>query len=253
MESMKALNDSLRDKGEKLTEKEYKTISETLAYKNDPKNNIENLEASELVKLRWNEKLGNAKDYLKFWNSKLTEKEKKYDESLLIYSRMLERQEAIDKGFDQKQQDFNRESDRIKGYIKDQVIDKITEEAKKAAFGEILDLVESDAAGPTTAILGEAIDTVKKEAQSAEFRGLVRAYNLGMEEELAKAGGNVDKAHAAVIATMQKNPYEYEDKNTFAKYGNILENKDCDGTNPHCVQKDVFWKAMKKSYEYQNK
>ena len=80
--SLTALNDSLRDKGETLTEKEYNALSEMLAYKNDPKNDIENLEASELVKLRWNEKLGNAKDYLKFWNANPTEKEKKYDESL---------------------------------------------------------------------------------------------------------------------------------------------------------------------------
>jgi len=249
--SLTALNDSLREKGEKLSEKEYKAISEMLAYKNDPKNDIENLEASELVKLRWNEKLGEAKDYLKFWNANPTEKEKKYDESLLIYERMLERQAAIDKGLSQEQQDFDRETGRIKDQIKDDIIDKITDEAKKAAFGELLELVESDAAGATTAILGEALETVQKEAKSAEFRGLVRAYNLGMEEELAKAGGDIDKAHAAVTANLQKDPYMYEDKNTFAKYGNILENKDCDGTNPHCVNKEVFWKAMKKSFKYQ--
>ncbi|PIR75125.1 MAG: hypothetical protein CO030_03715 [Candidatus Magasanikbacteria bacterium CG_4_9_14_0_2_um_filter_42_11] len=249
--SLTALNDSLREKGEKLSDKEYKAISDMLAYKNDPKNDIENLEASELVKLRWNEKLGNAKDYLKFWNANPTEKEKKYDESLLIYSRMLERQVAIDKGLNQEQQDFDRETGRIKDQIKDDIIGKITDEAKKAAFGELLDLVESDAAGATTAILGEALDTVRKEAKSAEFRGLVRAYNLGMEEELAKAGGDVDKAHAAVTANLQSDPYMYEDKNTFAKYGNILENKDCDGSNPHCVNKEVFWKAMKKSFTYQ--
>ncbi|HBB38398.1 MAG: hypothetical protein UV82_C0016G0003 [Candidatus Magasanikbacteria bacterium GW2011_GWD2_43_18] len=249
--ALTALNDSLREKGETLSEKEYKAISDMLAYKNDPKNDIENLEASELVKLRWNEKLGNAKDYLKFWNANPTEKEKKYDESLLIYERMLERQAAIDKGLSQEQQDFERETGRIQDQIKDDIIEKITDEAKKAAFGELLELVESDAAGATTAILGEALDTVQKEAKSAEFRGLVRAYNLGMEEELAKAGGDVDKAHAAVTANLQKDPYMYEDKNTFAKYGNILENKDCDGTNPHCVNKEVFWKAMKKSFTYQ--
>ncbi|EKE06483.1 MAG: hypothetical protein ACD_18C00347G0008 [uncultured bacterium] len=249
--SLTALNDSLRYKGEKLSEKEYKAISEMLAYKNDPKNDIENMDPTEMVKLRWNEKLGNAKDYLKFWNSNPTEKEKKYDESLLFYERMLERQAAIDKGLSQEQQDFDRETGRIKDQIKDDIIDKITDEAKKAAFGELLDLVDSPASAPTTAILGEALETVQKEAKSAEFRGLVRAYNLGMEEELAKTGGDVDKAHVAVTANLQKDPYMYEDKNTFAKYGNILENKDCDGSNPHCVNKEVFWKAMKKSFKYQ--
>jgi hypothetical protein len=69
---------------------------------------------------------------------------------------------------------------------------------------------------------------------------------------LGKVGGDVEKAHANVVKNLQENPYTYEDQNTFAKYGNILENKDCDGTNPHCVNKEVFWKAMKKSYKYQN-
>jgi len=245
------LNDRLREQGNSMNDKEYKQLRDMLAYKNDPKNDIENMDPKEMVQLRWNEKMGNAVDYLKFWNANPTAAEKKYDESLLIYQRMLERQAAIDKGLSQKQQDFDREAGRVTGYIKDQITDKVMDEAKKAAFGELLDLVESDAAGPVTAVLGEAIDTVKKEAKSAEFRGLVRAYDKGMEEELAKAGGNVEKAHAIVTANLQKDPYMYEDKNTFAKYGNILENKDCDGSNPHCIKRDVFWKAMKKSYEYQ--
>lgn len=251
--SLVALNDSLRAKGEKLSPEEYKSLSDVLAYKNDPKNDIENMDESELLKLRWNEKLGDAVDSLKFWNSNPTPAEKKYDEQLFFYQRMLERQAAIEKGLTEKQQDFERNADAVKDYIKDQAIEAVTDEAKKAAFGELLDLVDSPASAPVTAILGEAIDTVKKEAQSAEFRGLVRAYDKGMDEELAKAGGNVDKAHAAVVANLGNDPYMYEDKNTFAKYGNILENKDCDGSNPHCIQRDVFWKAMKKSYKYQQK
>ncbi|MFA6458693.1 MAG: hypothetical protein WCV72_04915 [Patescibacteria group bacterium] len=246
------LNNRLRDQGNSMTEKEYQTMRDLLAYKNDPNNNIENMDDAELLKLRWDEKLGNAKDYLKFWNSNPTEKEKKYDEQLLFYERMLERQAAIEKGLNQQQQDSARELDRVTGYIKDQVLEKVTDEAKKQAFGELMDLVESDAAAPVAAILGEAIDTVKKEAKSAEFRGLVRAYNLGMQEELAKAGGDVDKAHAAVTKNLQDDPYKYEDSHTFAHYQNLLENKDCDGTNPHCISRDVFWKAMKKSYKYQN-
>lgn len=251
--SLIALNNSLREKGDPMSEKEYKAIRDMLAYKNDPKNDIENMEDSEIVKLRWDEKLGAGVDYLKFWNSNKTEKEKKYDEQLLFYSRMLEKEEAVQKGMDDKQQDFDRNYQKFKGAIKDEVYSKVMDEAKKLAFGELLDLVDSSAEAPVTAILGEAIDTVKKEAKSAEFRGLVRAYDLGMEEEMAKFGGDVEKAHAAVVANLQDNPYVYEDKNTYAKYGNILENKDCDGSNPHCVKKDVFWKAMKKSYKYQNK
>lgn len=251
--SLKALNDSLREKGDPMSEKEYNAIRDMLAYKNDPKNDIENMDDTEIVKLRWDEKLGNAKDYLKFWNSNPTENEKKYDESLLFYGRMLERQAAIDKGMNQQQQDFDREAEKVKDYIKGQIYDKVMEEAQKAAFGELLDLVESDASAPVTAILGEAIDTVKKEAKSAEFRGLVRAYDLGMKEEINKADGDIDKAHAAVVKNLQDDPYRYEDSHTYAHYQNLLQNKDCDGTNPHCIQRDVFWKAMKKSYKYQQK
>lgn len=247
------LNDRLRERGESMEAKDYQALRDILAYKNDPKNNIENMDEREMLKLRWNEKVGNAVDYLKFWNSNPTSAEQKYDEQLFIYERMLERQAAIDQGLSERQQDIDRNLDMVKEALKDKVWEAATDEAKKAAFGELMDLVESSAEGTVTAVLGEAIDTVKKEAKSAEFRGLVRAYNMGMEEELAKAGGNVDRAHAAVTANLQKDPYMYEDKNTFAKYGNILENKDCDGSNPHCISRDVFWKAMKKSYSYQHK
>lgn len=252
--SMIALNDSLREKGEKLTDKEYETISKTLAYKNDPKNDIENMDDAEIVKLRWNEKLGNISEKLKFWKANKTAEEKKYDEQLFFYKRMLERQAAIDKGYSQQQQDFNREADRVKDYVKDEVINKVTDEVKKAAFGELLDLVDSSAAGPTTTILGEALNVVIEEAEGAEFRGLVRAYDRGMEEELAGAGGDIEKAHAAVVANLQgENPNMYDHGAGFAKYTNLLENKDCDGSNPHCINREVFWKSMKKSYKYQNK
>ncbi len=252
-DTLVALNDKLRADGNSMNEKDYAAMRDLLAYKNAPENDIEQMDDKELLKQRWNEKLGNAVDYLKFWNANPTPAEKKYDESLFFYERMLERQTAIDKGLSERQQDVNRNLDMVKNALKDKAWETSMDYAKQAAFGELTDLVNSSAEAPVTAVLGEAIDTVKKEAKSAEFRGLVRAYDLGMQEELAKAGGDVERAHAAVVANLQKDPYMYEDKNTFAKYGNLLENKDCDGSNPHCISRDVFWKAMKKSYKYQNK
>ncbi|HPU95118.1 MAG TPA: hypothetical protein PK398_02995, partial [Candidatus Gracilibacteria bacterium] len=251
-DALVALNDRLREQGNSMTQKEYETMRDMLAFKNDPQNDIENMDPREIVKLRWDEKLGNGIDYLKFWNSNPTETEKKLDEQLLFYERMLERQAAIEKGLNEKQQDFERNADKVKDYLKDEAWGKAMDYAKEEAFGELLELVNSPAEAPVTAILGEAIDTVKKEAKSKEFRGLVRAYNLGMQEELSKHGGSVEKAHAAVVAKLNSNPYEYEDQNTFAKYGNLIENKSCDGSNPHCIDKDIFWKSMKKSYSYQN-
>jgi hypothetical protein len=188
-------------------------------------------------------------DALKFWNSNPTESEKAADQQLLFYYRMLEKQAAIAKGQSELEQDIEKNVGIFADTGKNIAQDKAQEILIKALFGEATEA----ATNITTKVLGEALDTVKAEAKSKEFRGLVRAYNLGMAEELGKAGGDVNKAHENVVKALYANPYNYEDQNTFAKYGNIIENKDCDGSNPHCINKDVFWKAMKKSYSYQHK
>lgn len=242
-------NQKLKENGVKMTSEQYEAFRDYLSYVKDPKNDIEQMSDSEIVKDRWNEKVGNVVDKLKIWKTNPSESEKGWDEQLRFYERMLERQEAIVKGLTELQQDFDRNlgmvGDAIGGKIKDEAKDKLIE----SLFGE----VTGKTVGWATMPIEEAIDTVKAEAKSMEFRGLVRAYDLGMNEELSKFGGDVNRAHAEVVKKMTANPYEYEDGNPYAKYGNILENKDCDGSNPHCVNKDVFWKAMKKSYSYQHK
>ncbi len=242
------LNAKLKDKGVKLTDEQYNSVKEYVKYLNDPTNDIENMDPKDILKDRWNEKLGNAFEKVKFWKSNPTDKEKALDEQLRFYERMLERQEAINQGLSEVEQDFNRDLDIVGGGTGEYVEGKIKDYVVEQIFGK----AAGKAAGVTTAVLGEALDVVKAEAKSAEFRGLVRAYNMGMEEELAKAGGDVEKAHAAVTANLMKDPYTYEDSHTFAQYGNLIENKDCDGSNPHCLNKEVFWKSMKKSYSYQH-
>lgn len=242
------LNSKLKEKGVKLTDEQYNSVKEYIKYVNDPTNDIENMDPKDILKDRWNEKLGNAFEKVKFWKSNPTDKEKALDEQLRFYERMLERQEAINKGLSKVEQDFNRNLDIVGGGTADYAGGKV----KDYILEQTLGTGASKAAGMTSAVLGEALDVVKAEAKSAEFRGLVRAYNLGMEEELAKVGGDVEKAHAAVIANLMKDPYTYEDSHTFAQYGNLIENKDCDGSNPHCLNKEVFWKSMKKSYIYQH-
>jgi hypothetical protein len=143
---------------------------------------------------------------------------------------------------------FENTADAIGEAIKDKVVDKAKEKIIEELFGSVTEKT----AGITSTVVGEALDTVKKEAKSAEFRGLVKAYNDGMSEELSKFGGNVEKAHAEVVKKINADPYTYASGNSFAKYGNLVENKNCDGTNPHCIEKDVFWKAMKKSYNFQH-
>jgi len=242
------LNENLKSKGYQLTKEQLEAFKDYFKYISDPANDIEKMDDTKLVKDRWNEKMGAFTEKFKIWKSGPTESEAKLDQQLRFYERMLERQEAIDKGLSEASQDALRNIGLVGGAIKDKAVDMAKDKIIETIFGEIT----GKTAGAASTVIGEAVDVVKGEAKSQEFRGLVRAYNLGMQEELAKVGGDVEKAHAAVIDNMQKNPYEYEDKNTFAKYGNIIENKDCDGSNEHCVNKDVFWKAMKKSYKYQN-
>ncbi|MDD3861605.1 MAG: hypothetical protein PHP74_01820 [Candidatus Gracilibacteria bacterium] len=242
------LNEKLKQAGTTMTKEQYESIRDYYKFINDPKNDIEKMDEKELLKDRWNEKLGNTLDTLKFWKSNSTKEEAKLDEQLRFYERMLERQIAIDNQMTEIQQDTERDIDIVSKGVGKYAEDKIKDFVIKEVFGKAV----SKANSATTAILGEALDNVKAEAKAKEFRGIVRAYNLGMEEELKKAGGNIEKAHATVMKKMQENPYEYEDQNTFAKYGNLLENGDCNGKNPHCLDKEVFWKAMKKSYTYQS-
>ncbi|HBU07593.1 MAG TPA: hypothetical protein DEB09_05975 [Candidatus Magasanikbacteria bacterium] len=241
-------NKKLKDSGVKMSAEQYESIRDYLAYVNNPDNNIENMSDSGMTKDRWNEKVGNAVDKLKFWKTNPSEAEKGWDEQLRFYERMLERQAAIAKGMTELQEDFNRNM----GMVYDAAGNKIVDVAKDAFIEKFFGEITGKTVGWTTMVLGEAIDTVKAEAKSMEFRGLARAYDLGMAEEVGKFGGDVERAHAEVVRKMMANAYEYEDGNPYAKYGNVLENKDCDGSNPHCVNKEVFWKAMKKSYKYQH-
>ncbi|MFA6306770.1 MAG: hypothetical protein WCV70_03960 [Patescibacteria group bacterium] len=242
------LNENLKAKGFKMTQEQLDAFKDYYKFISDPNNDIEQMDDAKLLKDRWNEKMGNVVDKFKIWKSGPSEGEAKLDEQLRFYERMLERQQSINEGLSEFGEDVKRNMDMVNNAIQGQVGDAVKDKVIETIFGEIT----GKTVGITTTVIGEALDVVKGEAKSKEFRGLVRAYNLGMQEELGKFGGDTDKAHAEVVKKMQQNAYEYEDSNTFAKYGNVLENKDCDGTNPHCVNKEVFWKAMKKSYKYQH-
>ena len=242
-----ALNENLKAKGVTMTQEQVNTFKDYYKFISDPNNDIEQMDDSKMLNDRWNEKLGNVVDKFKIWKSGPSEGEVKLDEQLRFYERMLERQQAVNEGLSEFGEDVKRNIEIVNKALADKITDVAKDKVIETIFGEIT----GTTVGVTTKVIGEALDVVKGEAKSKEFRGLVRAYNLGMQEELAKAGGDVEKAHAAVVKAMLTNPYEYEDSNTFAKYGNILENKDCDGSNPHCVNKEVFWQAMKKSYKYQ--
>jgi hypothetical protein len=244
------LNDRLRDQGVPLTKEQYDQLKKVLQRRNDPEYDIEQMDPKDILKKGIGESAGEFVDKLKFWRVGDTVKEKKLDQQLRFYQKMLERQKAIDKGLSKADQEFWDVTNKIFGAAQDKITDEIKSKIIEETFG---DLLESSASGPTSAILGEAIDEVKRNAKSAEFRGMVNIYNVAMEEELAAHGGDVDKAHAAVVKNLTDNPDRYSYEHTFAQPTNLIKNKDCDGSNPeHCLNKEVFWKAMKKSYKYQN-
>jgi hypothetical protein len=243
-----AMNMKLKANGVTMTESQYEAFKDYYKFISDPANDIEQMDDVALAKDRFGDKVGNVIDKLKFWKTNDTAAEKGYDEQLRFYERMLARQQAIYEGLSEAQQEMQEAAQAIAGGIGNYAADKAKDKVIESIFGEIT----GKTAGATTAILGEALKEVQSAAKAAEFRGLVRAYDLGMAEELTKAGGDVEKAHAAVVKAMSADPYTYADDNSFAKFGNLIENKDCDGSNPHCLNKEVFWKAMKKSYKYQH-
>ncbi|MFH1046714.1 MAG: hypothetical protein V1738_00260 [Patescibacteria group bacterium] len=242
------LNKNLREQGVTLTKEQYEQMKDILKRRNDPANDIEQMSDSDIVKDRFGEKVGGFVNKLKFWKTNDTSTEKLLDQQLRFYARMLERQQAIEQGLSQAEQDLERATNAIFAAGGDAIADEVKDQIIEELFGS----AAGAATKVTTAVLGEALKEVQSAAKAAEFRGLVRIYNQAMEEELAKAGGNVDQAHAAVVKKLSDNPDEYSYEHTFAQSTNLLKNKDCDGSNPHCLNKDVFWKAMKKSYNYQN-
>jgi hypothetical protein len=247
-EKLIAFNENLKKQGLKMTDEQYSAVKDYYKFVNDPKNDIEQMDDSQIVKDRWNEKVGNVVDAVKFWKTKPTEEEKDLDEQLRFYQRMMERQAAISKGATELQEDFERNTDMVFNAGADKAKDAIKDKVIETIFGEMT----GKAASITTAVVGEALNEAMSTAKSMEFRGLVKAYDQGMAEEIGKFNGDVEKAHAEVVKKLSADAYTYAEGDSFAKYGNLLENKDCDGTNPHCIKRDVFWKAMKKSYKYQN-
>jgi hypothetical protein len=254
-ESLIALSEAARKRGETIPDQEYETIKNTLIWKNDPKNDIEQMDDDEIVKLSLVEKAWKLKDKLKFWKANDTPKEKKLDESLRFYQKMLERQAAIDKWRTQQQQEFDKYFDAAKKESKDYVTWKINDELKNAGIWDFFD--GNSTANIATSVVWEALDVVLEEWQSSEFRWLVNAYNDGMIEELGNYKWDIEKAHEAVVNNLKADAYRYENYDngaTFSKYGNLMANQECwpKNSNPLCLNKDIFFKAMKKSYKYQN-
>lgn len=63
-----------------------------------------------------------------------------------------------------------------------------------------------------------------------------------------------EQIHQATVANAKANPYDDLPNAGLAKFGNLLENQDCqDTSNPLCIDNRVWWTAMQKAYDYRKK
>lgn len=166
------------------------------------------------------------------------------EDALTVYEAMLERQGEID---------FLKKSrmERLGDTISEGVKDKAFEEAGEYAT-DLAGAIAGDAM-IAVAPIDYALSAFQDEAKKQAFAGLARAYNRRRAElEAQHPDMDNENIHKLVIQQVQDDPYLDAKGPTFIKYGNILENKDCqEGTgNPLCVDRKVWWTAMEKTYEY---
>jgi len=170
----------------------------------------------------------------------------KAEDSLTVYEAMLKRQTDID--FLQKGR-MDRLKETVVSKVKDKAVDALKESvegAVKAAAGEAFGAI---------APVKEALDSFQEAAQKEMFIGLAAAYNR-QRDSIAAANPNLspEEIHKRTVDNVKANPYEDVPNAGFVKYGNLLENKDCnDESNPLCIDNRVFWTAMDKTYQYANK
>lgn len=168
------------------------------------------------------------------------------DDALSVYEAMLKRQGDID--FLKKGR-LDRLTDTVASGAKDQATEKLKETAEGIAEGV------AGTAFVAVGVVDKAISSFQEAAQKEMFTGLAAAYNR-QRDSIAQAnpGLSPDEIHKRTVAQVKDDPYQDVPNSGFVKYGNILENPDCQtGGNPLCIDDRVFWTAMGKAYEYGKK
>lgn len=170
----------------------------------------------------------------------------KADDALSVYEAMLKRQGEIDY---LKKGKMDRLQEAVTSKIKDKLSDDLAE--------KVTGIVEN-AAGPAfkaVTFVGDAVKSFQEEAQKEMFVGLAAAYNRQRDAiKASNPGLDPDEIHKRTVQSVKENPYADVPNAGVVKYGNILENPDCqDGGNPLCIDDRVFWTAMDKAYAYTHK
>lgn len=168
------------------------------------------------------------------------------DDALSVYEAMLKRQGDNDQ---LKKSRLERLKDAVGSELKDSGTEKVNEAAKGIAEGI------AGKAFVAVGIVDHALTSFKDAAQKEVFIGLSRAYNR-RRDALAQERPNLSKEelHNITVQQVKEDPYRDNTNLGAIKHGNLLENKDCqDEDNPLCIDNRVFWTAMDKTYEYNNK
>lgn len=170
----------------------------------------------------------------------------KADDALSVYEAMLKRQGEIDY---LKKGKMDRLTEAITSNVKDKLTGDLTE--------KVTGIVEN-AAGPAfkaVTFVGDAVKSFQEEAQKEMFVGLAAAYNRQRDAiKASQPGLDAEELHKRTVLSVKENPYADNPNAGVVKYGNILENPDCqDGGNPLCIDDRVFWTAMDKAYVYTHK
>lgn len=170
----------------------------------------------------------------------------KADDALTVYEAMLKRQGEIDF---LKKDKLARLTDVVTSKAKDEATEKLQETVTGIAEGV------AGTAFATVGIVGNALDSFKEAAQKEMFVGLAAAYNR-QRDAIVQSNPNLspEEVHRRTVSSVQQDPYADSPNAGFVKYGNLLENKDCqDESNPLCIDNRVWWTAMDKAYQITHK
>ena len=166
------------------------------------------------------------------------------EDGLAVYEQMLSRQSEIDF---LKQDRMDRLGQVVTDKVKGEMTDKLKEQAE-----DIAGAIAGDAM-MAVGVVDYALTSFQDEAKKQSFVGLARAYNR-RRAALQEENPDMSEAelHQLAVQQVKEDPYRDAKGNTFIKYGNILENKDCkEGTgNQLCIDNHTFWTAMDKTYQH---
>ncbi len=244
---LEAYRDFLKKSGETMdsiqtTAQTLRNLKRIFLDSYDPSMDIKHMPVDKILKKGIFDRISDA-----IFGGPKTEKEKEMaeaEDSLAVYEAMLNRQAEID--FLKKKR-LNRLGEVVGEGSKQWFTGKLSEKAQDVA-GKV-----AGKAMIAVSVVDYALTSFQDEAKKQMFIGLSRAYNR-RRADIQKSNPKMseEEIHKKTIEEVKDSPYQDAKGLTFIKYGNILENADCQkGTgNQLCIDNRVFWTSMGKAYEH---